>query len=124
MKRNMIRILIVIGFVVVSFLLFTFGKQYEILIDNKTVSLDGTEYPAEYTINYSFDGGEYEELKIKKRKKANVVGPNHFITVEYTDETGETVSMEKPFSLGLSEGTIIVNLPVLIESKDGWLVRE
>jgi len=122
MRRWLIRLGIVVGFIVICFLLYSFGKQYEIFVDNKTVTISETTYEAKYAAVYNIDDSEETEIKLKKRKKSYVVGPNHVFVLKYVDENGKDVEIKKEFNLSTDRESLIVNIPVLIEGGSEWLI--
>jgi hypothetical protein len=116
-RRNLIRISLIIVLIFISLLLFLFGKQHEVFVDNKTIEINGTQYLNIDKANIKIDDGEYIEVEKRKRKKLITVGPYHTITLQYTNEKGQTIILEEKINLGF-KGDIIINIPALINNKE------
>jgi hypothetical protein len=116
-RRNLIRISLIIVLIFISLLLFLFGKQHEVFVDNKTVEINGTQYLNIEKANIKIDDDEYIEVAKRKRKKLITVGPFHTITVQYTNEEGKTIILEEKINLGF-KGDVVINIPALINKKE------
>jgi len=118
----MIRLGIVAVFVVLGVLFFLFGKLHPVLVDNKTVEIQGQTFEAPAVLRYVVDGQEPVEIQARKRKRAELVGPNHKIVVEVLDENDQVLrTVEHKFSIGLHE-EIVVNLAVLVGGdQQNWI---
>jgi len=116
-RRNFIRISLIVILIFISLLLFLFGKQHEVFVDNKTVEINGTQYLNIDKANIKIDDDEYIEVAKRKRKKLITVGPFHTITVQYTNEEGKTIILEEKINLGF-KGDVVINIPALINKKE------
>jgi hypothetical protein len=116
-RRNLIRISLIIVLIFISLLLFLFGKQHEVFVDNKTIEINGTQYLNIDKANIKIDDGEYIEVEKRKRKKLITVGPYHTITLQYTNEEGKTIILEEKINLGF-KGDVVINIPALINKKE------
>ncbi|MBN2252261.1 MAG: hypothetical protein JW701_01085 [Kosmotogaceae bacterium] len=123
MKRNVIRIALVVILVILGFSLYVLGKEHRVFVDNKDIVIDGVEYKAENTINVIVDDVDLEDVKKGKRKVANTPGPWHKIKATEVLPDGTTREIERKFTLSPND-TAIINLVALFEVEEGWLAIE
>ncbi|HOO33134.1 MAG TPA: hypothetical protein PK466_07210 [Thermotogota bacterium] len=125
MKRWIIRLLLVVAIILLSIFLYTIGKQHTLLIDNKTVAIAEKEYTQQEIMNVYLDGGEKIEIKAKKRKSVDVVGPNHKIVVEILDGDKNIIRTEEfTFNLKTGDAKMIVNVPALLGGAKEWITAD
>jgi hypothetical protein len=125
MKRWLIRFALVVAIILLSVFLFIIGKQHTLLIDNKTITIGETEYTQYDIVNVYVDDGEKLETKKRKRKKAEVVGPNHKIVVEVLDNDKNVIQTEEyTFSLKTGDAKMIINIPALLGGAAEWITAD
>ena len=92
-KRLVIRLVLLSLLIVIGFFLYYYGKEHEILLDNKTVEINGKSYEAAEFVRITINGdaGKAIELYAKERDVVKVTGPNHTIKVEIVDEDSDKV---------------------------------
>jgi len=120
MKRNVIRIALVVVLVALGFGLYVLGKEHQVFVDNKDIVINGVEYKSENTIKVVVDNVDLEEVKKGKRKVAYTPGPWHKITAVEILPDGRTREVERKFTLSPNDAAV-VNLVALFEVEDGWL---
>lgn len=124
MRRNFIRLALVILMVALGFGLYILGKEHKIFLDNKDVLVSGTELKSENTFNVFVDGQAVGEIKKGKRKVAYSPGPWHKIKAIEILPDGTTRQLERKFTLSAKD-TATINLPALFYGNgDGWLNKE
>jgi hypothetical protein len=122
MKSRIIKLLLVVAIILLSIFLYTVGKQHALLVDNKTVTIDGVEYVQHDVMNVYFDGGDKQEIKKNKRKKVEVVGTNHTVVVETLDADKKVIKTEEfKFGLSTSETKMLINIPALLGGAENWI---
>lgn len=120
MKRNLIRIALVVVLIALGFGLYVLGKEHQIFVDNKDIVINGVEYKSENTITVVVDNVDLEEVKKGKRKVAYSPGPWHKITAVEILPDGSTREVERKFTLSPRD-VAVVNLVALFELEEGWL---
>lgn len=117
-KRFVIRLILFSFLVVICFLLFYFGKEHELLFDNKTVEIKGQSYKAlEFVrITINDDPNKSVELYSTDRDVLKVSGPKHTIKVEIVDEdSGKVIKTEdRVFNLGKTP-SFMISVPAVVE---------
>ena len=117
-KRLVIRLILFSLLVVLSFVLFYFGKEHEILFDNKTVDIEGKTYEAVKYVRVTVNGDEKGSLELtaKDRDMVKVKGPKHTIKVEIVDEDTEKVikTEERIFNFGRTS-SFMISVPAVAE---------
>lgn len=116
-RRWAIRLILVAALVGVAFLMYDIGKEYSVLIDNDTVTIDGRKYPAI----------EYADLVIDGEKKAlffqeedrlirKLVGKEHTLLVKVLDDDEETVveTVERRVKLDVNTKAWMISLPAIV----------
>ncbi|OUO93946.1 DUF6672 family protein [Cloacibacillus sp. An23] len=120
-RRLVIRITLVVLLVLLCFGLYYIGKEHDVYIDNKTVTIDGKEYAEMEYIAVSFDGKDDDAVEYfaGDRDVVKLRGPNHTIKIVVMDEDTEEVvkTVERRLSLGTIPG-IMVSLPAIAEEAE------
>lgn len=62
-KRLIIRIVLLAALILLCFGLYYIGKEHEVLLDNKTVTIAGKEYAAIPYMTLVVDGNEEKEME-------------------------------------------------------------
>lgn len=123
MKRNIIRVALIIVLIALGVGLYVLGRNHKIFIDNKDIVLANVQYRSENTFSVFIDGNEAVEVGKGKRKVVYSPGPWHTIRAIEKLPDGTTREIIRKFSLA-SRDTAIINLPVLASGNDGWLSIE
>lgn len=117
-KRLVIRIILVALLILLCFGLHYIGKQHEVLLDNKTVTIDGKEYKEIPYMTLVVDGDEEKEMEFSAgdRDVVQLQGAHHKIVMKIIDE--KTNKVEKTIERSLSLGTIsniMYSLPAMVD---------
>lgn len=116
-KRLIIRIALVAALILLCFGLYYIGKEHEVLLDNKTVTIAGKEY-AEIpycTVTINGDGDKEMEFYAGDRDVAQLQGAHHKILIKVIDEKTEKVekTVERTINLG-TVSNVMYSLPALV----------
>lgn len=124
-RRFWIRIDAIVVVLLVAVLMFWIGKQHTILLDNKTLEVDGQTYKAFSIVEVQVDKGERLELAARDRDMAVVTNQSHRITVWYTDDYYEEIEKTWKFSVPLGEDMMLISIPALVGGADEsvWLTH-
>lgn len=117
MRSFLIKGTLIIVIIIFAILLFVYGKQHKVYLDNKTVTVNNVEYASYPSVTVKIDG-KSAVVRSRRRKVLYAKGPYHKIVVEYTKD-GTKVTIEKDLKLDLN-GIVIVNLPELIDGYENW----
>ena len=123
MKRNIIRLALVIVLIVLGLCLYVLGKEHKIFVDNRDIVINGTELKSTNPFIVYVDNVDLEEVGNGKRKVAYSPGPWHTVKAIEKLPDGTTREFVKKFTLSPKD-TAIINLPALVSEKDGWLKIE
>ncbi len=117
-KRLVIRLVLLSLLIVIGFFLYYYGKEHEILLDNKTVEINGQSYEAAEFVRITINGdaGKAIELYAKERDLVKVTGPKHTIKVEIVDEDSDKVikTEERDFNFG-KISSLMISIPAVAE---------
>lgn len=117
-KRLVIRLVLLALLVLLCFFLYYYGKEHEILLDNKTVEINGQSYAeAEYMlVIINGDEENSTELYPGDRDVVKLTGPKQTIKVQIVDENTEEVKkeVERTFNFGRTP-MLMISLPALAE---------
>lgn len=117
-KRLVIRLVLLVLLVLLCFFLYYYGKEHEILLDNKTVEINGQSYEAAEFVRITINGdtGKAIELYAKERDLVKVNGPKHTIKVEIVDEDTDKVikTEERVFNFG-KISSLMISIPAVAE---------
>jgi len=120
-KRLVIRVALFLLIVAFGFCLFYIGKEHEVLLDNKSVEINGKSYKAAEYMKVTIDGNDDKSMEFyaDDRDVTKVSGPEHSIKVEIIDENTEKVlkSAERSFNFG-KKSTLLISLPALVEGAE------
>lgn len=118
-KRLVIRLGLLSVVVAIGFLLFCLGKEHEILLDNKTAEIGGTQYQAAQYVKITINGDEKNSIELysDERDVVKLSGPAHSVKVEIIDEDTEEVikSAEKNFNFGRTS-SLMISIPAIAEN--------
>lgn len=123
MKRKILfRGAAVLALLVVAGFLFSIGKGSSLLLDNRTVELEGTSYEAFATVQVTVDSQEELELYPRDRLKADVMGSGHRVTATAFDRRGQEVaSRSERIRLPGGSRFYLLSLPVFLAGESGYL---
>ena len=117
-RRRVIRLLLISALIMMGFLLYYYGKEHEILFDNKAVEINGQSYAAAEFARITVNGDENKamELYSNERDLVRVTGPKHTVKVEIIDENTEKVikSEERIFDFGKTS-SLMISVPAVAE---------
>jgi hypothetical protein len=121
-RRNGVRLTLLVLVGVLSIFLYRMGKGFDLLLDNKTVTIGEKTYKAFSLVRVSVDGSEPLELMKRDREVISVVGYNHRIKVEVLDMDEDVVkTVEKEFEITRETGDLL-SIPALVEGEPDWII--
>lgn len=126
-RRWAIRLLLVLALVGIAFLMYEIGKEYDVLIDNETVTIDGREYPAIEYASVVVDGGEDKPLAFEAEDRLirKMAGRGHTLRVNILAGDGETVTrtIERQIKLNVDTKAWMISLPAVAAEAPGIFIR-
>jgi hypothetical protein len=126
-RRFLIRTIALVVVLLFAVLMFFIGKQHTILLDNKTVTVEGQELRALQLVTVQVDKLEELELASRDRDKAVVTNQKHQISITYTDSDWNDISFTRKFKIPVGEDMSIISIPTLVANPDApqslWLVK-
>lgn len=121
MRRNVIRLALILLLIWAGFYLYGTGKVHKVLVDNKDWTQGEIVYTATGSYRVLLDGEEIGTVRVGKRKAGEVTGARHTIVLEELNEdeepTGEKI--EKAFSLKPDDLPVIY-IPALVGGSKNW----
>lgn len=121
-RRRAVQASLVLLLVLLGFWLYHIGKGFDLLVDNKTITIGDATYRATATVRVSIDGSEPLDLMKRGRDVISVVGYDHVIRVEELDMDDEVIrTVEKSFTLDRHSGDLL-SLPALLGGEENWIV--
>lgn len=118
-KRMVIRLALLAFLVVAGFMLFYFGKEHIILLDNKTADINGTKYEAVGHVKIIINNDQKKSIELNsgERVVVKLSGPGHTIKAEIIDkQTGSVVkSVERDFNFGKTP-SLMISIPAVAEN--------
>jgi hypothetical protein len=126
-RRFLIRTIALVVVLLFAVLMFFIGKQHTILLDNRTVTVEGQELRALQLVTVQVDKLEELELASRDRDKAVVTNQKHQISITYTDSDWNDISFTRKFKIPVGEDMSIISIPTLVANPDApqslWLVK-
>lgn len=121
MRRNLIRLALILLLIWAGLYLYGAGKMHKVLLDNKDWAQDAIAYTATTPYLVLLDGEEVGTVRVGKRKAGEVMGARHTIVLEELDEDEEPTGkkIEKSFSLKPNDAPV-VNIPALVGGSETW----
>ena len=120
-RRLVIRIALVVLLVLLCFGLYYIGKEHDVYVDNKTVTIDGKEYQEIEYLALVVNGDEKDSVEYfaGDRDVLKLQGPNHTLKIIVMDEDTEEVikTVERKLSLGTIPA-IMVSMPAIAEEAE------
>lgn len=120
-RRLVIRVALVVLLVLLCFGLYYIGKEHDVYVDNKTVTIDGREYQEIEYLALVVNGDEKDSVEYfaGDRDVLKLQGPNHTLKIIVMDEDTEEVikTVERKLSLGTTPA-IMVSMPAIAEEAE------
>ena len=117
-KRLIIRVALIALLVLLCFFLYYIGKEHNVYLDNKTVTIDGREYEEIEYLSIVIDGNEKGSVEYfaGDRDMVKLRGPSHTIKIVVMDEDTEEVikTVERKLSLG-TVPAMMLSIPAMAE---------
>ena len=121
------RLIAIVIILLFSVILFFIGKQHTVLLDNKTITVNGAEIKALKMVEVQVNKFPSLEFVPRDRDKVDVTRQRHTITVSYTDADWNEISITRKFRLPLMEEMVIISIPTLVANPDApqgvWLEK-
>ncbi|MDR1916970.1 MAG: hypothetical protein LBQ58_10400 [Synergistaceae bacterium] len=125
-RRLAARAVLAICIVALAFLMYNIGKEYDVVIDNETVTVGGTEYAAVGYAAIVIDGDENRAVDIwaDDRIIRKMVGANHRLVVKVLNEDDDSVvkSVERSLKLDFNTKALMISIPALVSESSNILV--
>ena len=121
--RTSLRIMVVCLIVILSVLVFYFGREHQVFIDNNTIEIEGSRFRALRSVRVTINNGQPIELMQRERDLVKVVGPTFKFKVEVMDNFGENV--EKTIEGNLRPGfskNLMLSLPLIASDRDDYIL--
>ncbi len=126
-RTNLMRLGAIVIVLLFAVMLFFIGKQHTVLLDNKTVTVNGEEIKALKMVEVQVNKLDSLEFVPRDRDKVDVTRQKHTITVSYTDADWNEISITRKFKLPLMEEMVIISIPTLVANPDApqsvWLEK-
>ena len=121
--RTLQRITAVFLVAVLSALLFYFGREHQIFLDNKTIEAEDGNFRALEFVRVSINGASPVELMPRDRDLAKVVGPSFTFKVEVMDKFGDEIEkvVERKLRLGFTKN-VMLSMPLLASDRDDYIL--
>ena len=115
--RFLQRALALVLLVALGVWLFYVGREHQVLLDNKTIDLEGTTFKALQEVRVSVNGGEPVELYPRDRDMVKVVGPTFSLRVEIEDPGSDVELVEREVRVGFGKD-LMLSFPLMAASRD------
>jgi hypothetical protein len=126
-RRFLIRTIALVVVLLFGVLMYFVGRQHTILLDNKTVTVEGKELRALQLVEVQVDNLEVLELASRDRDMAVVTMQRHKVTITYTDSDWNDISFTREFKVPVGEDMSIISIPTLVANPDApqslWITR-
>jgi hypothetical protein len=121
-RRNGFRLALILFLIAFGALLFYIGKEHQVFLDDKAITLDGKTYPAIENLKVSVNGGEALEFVADDRDVTVSDGPFLSVKVEITDADGKVLrTIERSARLRFQR-SVMVSLPALAGGAPNFLI--
>jgi hypothetical protein len=126
MKRRVIaRSALIICIVALGFLMYVIGHEFDVILDNGTVSIDGAEYAAVEYGTVVIDGDERRGTDVwaDDRIIKKMIGVNHRLTIKVLDPDDDSVikSVELPLKLDFNTREMMISLAAVASESSNVL---
>jgi hypothetical protein len=114
-RRLLVRALLLAALVAIAFGMYSIGKEHNVLLDNRAVTINGVDYAPVETLTLSIDGVKKNDVKAGARVAHKMIGRNHKITAGVTrpDQTAEK-TVERGVRLDADMKKWMISLPALV----------
>ncbi|MGE4585584.1 MAG: DUF6672 family protein [Sphaerochaeta sp.] len=109
-----IRLIAILVILLFSVFLFFIGRQHTVLLDNKTVTVQGAELKALQLVEVQVNKEPSLELAARDRDQALVTAQKHRVTVTYTDTNWEEHTITRSFKIPLMQNMVMILIPALV----------
>ena len=120
-RRLVIRVALVVLLIALCFGLYYIGKEHDVYVDNKTVTIDGREYQEIEYLALVVNGDEKDSVEYfaGDRDVLKLQGPDHTLRIIGMDEDAEEVikAVERKLSHGTTPA-IMVSMPAIAEEAE------
>ena len=113
-RRHLFQLAAMVLVLLLGVLMFFIGRQHTILLDNKTLEVEGKSYQAFSIVEVAVDSLERLELAARDRDKAEVLGQRHVLSVWYTDKSFEEHELKVKFRVPVGQDMVLISLPALV----------
>ncbi len=124
-RKTWIRLAIIVLILAFSVFLFFIGRQHTVLVDNKTITVNGTEVKALQLVEVQINKLDALELAARDRDKFEVTGQTHEVKVVYTDSNWEEHVITRKFKIPLMQDMVMILIPALVADEQAdqsvWL---
>lgn len=125
-RRLAVRLLLLAALIGIAFWMHEIGKEYSVLVDNETVTINGTEYPAVARAEVFLDGDETKGLSFEAEDRLvlKMVGRGHILRVNLLEEDGETVirTIERRININVDTTAWMISLPAVTADAPGIFI--
>jgi hypothetical protein len=121
-RKLLIRAAVIAVLVLLAVFLYTIGRGYVLLLDNKAMEAGGGTLPALETVRVQVDGHEPIELYPRDRDQATVTGAVHRLTVTVFDRGGRELETRRVrFRIPGNGRMYLISLPALVGGAGEWI---
>ncbi|HPE94402.1 MAG TPA: hypothetical protein PLQ90_11515 [Sphaerochaeta sp.] len=113
-RTTWIRLAAIVLILAFSVFLFFIGRQHTVLVDNKTITVNGTEVKALQLVEVQVNKLDALELAARDRDKFEVTGQTHEVKVVYTDSNWEEHVITRKFKIPLMQDMVMILIPALV----------
>jgi hypothetical protein len=117
-KRIIVRICAILLLALLGFIMFRVGRKHTILLDNKTIEIQGEEFKALDIVEIQVNKLEELELAKRDRDLAEVMGQSQKVRVTYTDSEWNEIEIERKIKVPHKDVMIVFSIPAFIEHPD------
>jgi len=117
-KRLIARTVAILLIVLLGFVMFRVGRKHTILLDNKTIEVQGEVFKALDVVDIQINNLEELELAKRDRDKADVMGQSQKVKVTYTDSDWNETIIERKFKVPHKDVMIVFSIPAFIQHPD------
>jgi hypothetical protein len=124
-RRLIIRTALAVCFIALGFLMYRIGKEYEVFIDNETVTIDGERYEAVKYGSFVVDsGGKAADIWEYDRVIRKMTGRSHKFTVNILNEEDDSIidTVERTVILNVDTRKWMVSLAAIANGGDNVFI--
>ncbi|MDR2780292.1 MAG: hypothetical protein LBB28_04120 [Synergistaceae bacterium] len=124
-RRVAVQALVVLLLAGIGFLMYKIGREFDVIIDNGTVNIDGARYEAMDYGMVIIDGDEKKGFNMwaKDRVIKKMIGSEHRLSIQIMNEDDDSVvkTVERGITLGFDQRAMMVSIPAVIGDAPGIL---